>query len=263
METFASIENRRSVRKYTDTPVEWEKVGNILRAGQLAPSSGNSQDWKFVVVTDKTKRAALANAALKQHWIASAPIIIIIYSEPKTTGRYYGLRGEKLYSVQNSAAATMSMLLAATDQGLASCWIGAFDEGMVNKIMGAPDSARPQALITIGYSDEEPTMPNRHKLVDITYINGWKAKIVNLDLVFQDFSEVIRKKIVEGKEVAVDKGPVIGGKIAARGKAHVQKIQEKIREKMSARRLKKEKELAKELGDEEEVLDETDSDIET
>jgi len=70
METLEAIENRRAVRNFLDTPVEWEKVGNILRAAQLAPSSGNIQDWKFVVVTDKTKRAAVANAALKQHWIA-------------------------------------------------------------------------------------------------------------------------------------------------------------------------------------------------
>ncbi|MHA2023662.1 MAG: nitroreductase family protein, partial [Candidatus Thorarchaeota archaeon] len=126
METFECIEKRRTVRKYLDTPVEWEKVGNILRAAQLAPSSGNVQDWRFVVVTDKTKRTALANAALKQNWMARAPVIIVVYSDSAATKRFYGLRGEKLYTIQNCAAAAENMTLAATDQGLASAWIGAF-----------------------------------------------------------------------------------------------------------------------------------------
>jgi nitroreductase len=259
METFESIENRRSVRNFNDLPVEWEKVGNILRAAQLAPSSGNVQDVKYVVVTDKTKRAAIANAALKQHWIAKAPVIIIVYSEPKPTQRFYGLRGEKLYTIQNSAAATENMLLAATDQGLASCWVGAFDEKMVNDVLGAPDSARPQAIIPIGYSDEEPTMPKRYRLVDLVYINSWKGKIVNIDLLFDDFSEVIKKKIQEAKEAIAEKGPTVGMEIAGKGKEGIKKVHEKIKDKFTSRKKKKEKELDKELGDEEEVLEDTES----
>jgi nitroreductase len=254
METFESIEKRRSVRKFDELPVEWEKVGNILRAAQLAPSSGNVQDCKFVVVTDKTKRAALANAALKQHWIANAPVIIVIYSEPKPTQRFYGLRGEKLYTIQNSAAAAENMLLAATDQGLASCWVGAFDENMVNRVLGAPDSARPQAMIPIGYSSEEPKMPRRNKLVDLTYINSWGGKLVNVDLLFDDFSEVVRRKLAEAKEAVEEKAPTI----AHHGKEKVKKLHEKIKERMAERKKKKAKKLEKELGGEEEVLEDTD-----
>jgi nitroreductase len=259
METFECIEKRRSIRRFNDLPVEWEKVGNILRAAQLAPSSGNVQDCKFVVVTDKMKRAALANAALKQHWIAKAPVIIIVYSEPKPTQRFYGLRGEKLYTIQNSAAAAENILLAATDQGLAACWVGAFDENMVNTVLNAPDAARPQAIIPIGYSDEEPKMPRRHKLVDLVYINNWNSKIVTIDLLFDDFSEVIRKKIMETKEAITEKGPTMGKKIAEKGKTGAKKFHEKIKEKLSARKKKKEKEIEKELGGEEEVLEDTGS----
>ncbi len=259
METFEALEKRRSIRKFSELPVEWEKVGNILRAAQLAPTSGNVQDFKFVVVTDKTKRAALANAALKQHWIAKAPVIIIIYSQPKPTQRFYGLRGEKLYTIQNSAAAAENMLLAATDQGLASCWVGAFDENMVNSVTGAPDSARPQAIIPIGYSEEEPEMPKRYKLVDIVYINSWGGKIVNVDLLFDDFSDVIRKKLEEAKEAVAEKGPTVGKEMAEKGKAGVKRLHEKIKGKLDERKKKKEKELEKELGGEEEVLEDSES----
>ncbi|MBW2972203.1 nitroreductase family protein [Candidatus Woesearchaeota archaeon] len=259
METFETIEKRRSIRNFNDLPVEWEKVGNILRAAQLAPTSGNVQDFKFVVVTDKTKRAALANAALKQHWIAKAPVIIIVYSEPKPTQRFYGLRGEKLYTIQNSAAAAENILLAATDQGLASCWVGAFDETMVNSVIGAPDSVRPQAIIPIGYSDDEPDTPKRHRLVDLVYINSWRGKIVNIDLLFDDFSDVLKKKLVEAKEAAVEKGPTVGVEIAEKGKAGLKKLHEKIKEKIDSRKKKKDKEFDEEIGGEEEVLDETDN----
>lgn len=258
METFECIEKRRSVREFDELPVEWEKIGNILRAAQLAPSSGNVQDCRFVVVTDKTKRAALANAALKQHWIAKAPVIIVVYSEPKPTQRFYGLRGEKLYTIQNSAAAAENILLAAKDQDLASCWVGAFDENMVNRVLGAPQSARPQVMIPIGYSTEEPEMPRKHRLVDITYINSWGGKLVNVDLLFDDFSEVIRKKLVEAKDAVEEKAPTLGRKIAAHGKEKFRKVHEKIKSHIEERKRKKEKKLEKELGGEEELLEDTD-----
>ncbi len=258
METFECIEKRRSVRKFDELPVEWEKVGNILRAAQLAPSSGNVQDCRFVVVTDKTKRAALANAALKQHWIAKAPVIIVVYSEPKPTQRFYGLRGEKLYTIQNSAAASENILLAAKDQELASCWVGAFDENMVNRVLGAPQSARPQVMIPIGYSTEEPEMPRKHRLVDVTYINSWGGKLVNVDLLFDDFSEVIRKKLVEAKDAVEEKAPTLGRKLAEHGKEKFRKVHEKIKGHIEERKRKKEKKLEKELGGEEELLEDTD-----
>jgi nitroreductase len=257
METFECIEKRRTVRNYLDTPVEWEKVGNILRAAQLAPSSGNVQDWKFVVITDKTKRAAMANAALKQSWLAKAPVIIVVYAEPIQTKRFYGLRGEKLYAIQNSAAAVENMLLAATDQGLASAWVGAFDENMVNNVTGAPQTVRPQAILAIGYSDQEPKLPQRYHLVDMTYINSWGGKIVNVDLAFDDFSDALKKKLVEVKEAALEKGPVLGQTLAEKGKAHLIKMKEKWEEKKSEKEKKKAKEFAKEFGDEEDILDDS------
>ncbi|MFH1063590.1 MAG: nitroreductase family protein [Candidatus Woesearchaeota archaeon] len=250
METFEAIEKRRSVRDFNDTPVEWEKVGNILRAGQLAPSSGNVQDWKFVAVTDKTTRGALANAALKQHWIAKAPVIIVVYSDPKSTQRFYGLRGEKLYTIQNCAAAIENMLLAATDQGLASCWIGAFDEVMVSKALGAPTDVRPQAMIPIGYTDKEQIESKRHQLVDIVYINSWGGKIVNFDLLMDNFSEVARNKINEAVAAVTEKAPSVGESIAVKGKEKIKAIHAKIKGHIEQRRKKKEEQFEKEFKEE-------------
>ncbi len=261
METFECIEKRRSIRRFLDTAVEWEKVGNILRAAQLAPSSGNTQDVRIVVVTDKSVREKVAEACIKQYWIASAPVVLVVYSDAKDTKRFYGLRGEKLYSIQNAAAAAENILLAATDQGLASCWVGAFDENMLNSVLGAPNSVRPQAVIPIGYSEMEPEIPKKYNLVDTTYINSWGGKIVNVDLVFNDFSAVLKKKISEAKTTAVEKGPVIGAKLLEKGKEKFNKVKEKIKDRVEEKRLKKEKALEKELGEEEAVLEDTEDNI--
>lgn len=258
METFECIEKRRSIRQFKNTPVEWEKIGNILRAAQLAPTAGNIQDFKLVVVSDKKKISALASAAMKQYWITQAPIVIVIYSEPDIIKKYYGLRGEKLYTVQNSAAAMENILLAATAQGLASCWVGAFDEAAVNNILGAPDSVRPQAIVIIGYSDSQADMPKRYKLVDIVYMNAWKSKYVNVDLMFDEFSGVGRVKVQEAVGSFRETAPILGKLITERSKEGLAGIHKKIKEKIKARQKKKEEKLEKEIGDEEDVLEDSD-----
>jgi nitroreductase len=255
METFETIEKRRSVRKYLDVPVEWEKVGNILRAAQLAPSAGNLQDWRFVVVTNKDTRRKIAEAALQQSWIEQAPVIIVVFSEPHKTKRFYGEIGEKVYSVQNGAAAIENMLLAATDQGLGSCWVAAFDENMLTTLMGSPKHAKPQAIITVGYPDENPIMPTKFALYDMTFINAWGSRIANPDLVLSDWSGVIKNKIQEAKEAAKREAKPGLSALMEKGKEHAKKIQEKIKKKVEEQKEKKKKEEQK--PDDEEVLEST------
>jgi len=261
METFECIEKRRSIRSFSDTPLEWEKVGNILRAAQLAPSAGNAQDVRIVVVTDKDIRDKIAESCMKQFWIATAPVILIVYSDPRHTKRLFGLRGDKLYSIQNSSATIQNILLAATDLGLASCWVGAFDENMLNTVLGAPSIVRPQAVIPIGYSDESPDIPKKYEIADTTFINGWGSKIVNIDLVFDDFSDALKKKVIQAKELAEKEGPKFGKNLIEKSKKSITKIQEKIRDKAEERKKQREKALEKELGEEEAVLEDTDEKI--
>lgn len=261
METFECIEKRRSVRKYMDSPIEWEKICNIIHSAQLAPSSGNVQDVRFVVVTDKKKRVSLANASLKQHWMAQAPVIIVVYAVPKLNARYYGLRGEKLYSIQNSSAAAENLLLAATDEGLASCWVGAFDEQMVNNVLGAPGDARPQVMVTLGYSDEEPKLPRRERLIDVVYLNGYGSKIVNPDLLFDNYGEAVKKKIIAAKNKIVEEGPGISKTIFEKAKEHINKLQKSYKDQQEEKQREKDKKLSKEIGDEEEILDEENDNI--
>jgi nitroreductase len=167
---------RRSVRKYMDQPIEWEKLGRVCDAGRLAPSAGNLQAWKFVVVTEKDLRKQISEACLKQYWMQTAPAYIVVCAEITKLSRFYGIRGERLYSIQSCAAAAESMILMATGLGLGTCWVSAFDEEMIKRILRIPDFVRPQVIITVGYADEITPEPPKYTLTDVIFLQYYERR---------------------------------------------------------------------------------------
>ncbi|MBI3037133.1 nitroreductase family protein [Candidatus Woesearchaeota archaeon] len=170
MDVFEAIRDRRSVRKYLDLPVEWDKVGSVLEAGRLAPSSGNLQAWKFIVVRDLKKRKALAEAAAQQFWMEQAPVHIVIVGVFNKHQRFFGDRGKDLYVIQDCAMAAMQMMIAATALGLGSCFVSAINEERVGSIIIIRGGARPMGILTLGYAAETPKMPLRYRLENISYL---------------------------------------------------------------------------------------------
>ncbi|HLD06184.1 MAG TPA: nitroreductase family protein [Candidatus Nanoarchaeia archaeon] len=173
MDVWDCIRTRRSIRKFRDIPVEWDKVGQIISAGRYAPSAGNLQNWQFMVVTDADKRKQIAEASGQQYWMQDAPLFIIVCMKNQIMEQYYGIRGERLYSIQNGAAAAENMMLMAHALGLGSCWVGSFDEEKVKRVCQIPDRARPQVVIAVGYADEQPPIPPRLTLENVTYLNKY------------------------------------------------------------------------------------------
>lgn len=173
MDVFECIRARRSIRKYKDKPVEWDKIVNILEAGKFAPSAGNLQDVQFLVVKDDEKRKQIAEASLQQRWMEKAPVHIVICSEPEKYKRFYGVRGERLYNIQGCAAAVENMLLAAHSLGLGACWVGAFDDDALRRIPNVPEHVMIHAVITIGYADEIPEMPQKNRIENVVYLENW------------------------------------------------------------------------------------------
>ncbi|MBW2993376.1 nitroreductase family protein [Candidatus Woesearchaeota archaeon] len=207
MEVLDCIKTRRSIRKYLDKAVAGDDLHKILEAGQYAPSSGNLQNWKFIVVLDKAVKKKIAEAALQQYWIEAAPVLIVVCAETKKAERYYGIRGERLYSIQNCAAAVENMLITANSIGLGSCWISAFEEDAVVRILGIPekDDIRPQAIITIGYADETPEQPKRFTIETITYFNKWRGVMKDVPAYFQYWGESVRKNLQPKAEDIIEK----------------------------------------------------------
>jgi len=169
MDVAKAIRDRRSVRSYENKDIPQEVLIKVLEAARLAPSANNRQPWKFVVVREAAKRKALAKAAKEQQFVAEAPVVIAAVAlEPERTMTC----GVPTYAV-DLAIAVDHMTLAAVQQGLGSCWIGAFYQEDVRKLLEIPDECKVAALLTLGYPRDQARFKNRKPLDEIVCYEGW------------------------------------------------------------------------------------------
>jgi nitroreductase len=151
MDFWQVLQERYSVRDFDTTlDVPPEMVERILEAAIRAPSAGNRQPWHFYVVRNVQMRQGLAAAAYGQGFIAQAPVAIVVCADAEQSAGRYGNRGRTLYCLQDTAAATEHILLAAVALGLGGCWVGAFDEAHAARVLGLPGRHRPVAILPIG-----------------------------------------------------------------------------------------------------------------
>lgn len=176
MNIFECITSRRSVRKFQEKEVDDKLIGVMLHMATQAPSSGNTQEWQFVVVRSAETKKKLAVAALEQNFVAEAPVVIVVCADMDKIGLRHGERGLKLYFAQDTANATMTMLLTATALGLGSCWVGAFDENKVRKILQLPENLKPVAVIAVGYAAETPGESMRIPFENLTWTDKYGKK---------------------------------------------------------------------------------------
>jgi nitroreductase len=169
MDFFKIVEDRRSMRKYSDKPVEEEKLHKILEIANKAPSAGNLQGYEIYVVRKLEQRQALVKAAWDQDFLAEAPVVLIFCSNPSRSETKYGDRGATLYSVQDATIACTYSQLAAKAQGLDSVWVGAFDEAAVSEVARLPSHLRPVVLLPIGYAGKVPSVRPRRELRDLVH----------------------------------------------------------------------------------------------
>ncbi|MGQ9595945.1 MAG: nitroreductase family protein [Thermoproteota archaeon] len=152
---FECISKRKSVRAYSKRKVSEDDLERILGAALMAPSAGDIHPYRIIVVMDEEKKKRIAKAALNQTFIAQAPVVIV-YLVSMEDAAAYGRRGMELYSLLDVGASMENLMLAATGLGLSTCWIGAFNEGEVERIVNAPEGYRAVSLTPLGYSDSIP-----------------------------------------------------------------------------------------------------------
>ena len=149
MDVLEAIRNRRSVREYDPRPIPDEVMTRLKDSLRLAPSACNLQPWKFVVVADPERKSAVAHAARDQEFIAQAPVIVVGVGFPEQAFKHMGGAGN---SVDVDLAIALDHLtLTAAEAGLGTCWIGAFDERSLKRIIGAPAESKVVALTPLGY----------------------------------------------------------------------------------------------------------------
>jgi nitroreductase len=152
------IKSRQSDRKYSDKPVEKEKLNRILEAGRMSPSACNAQPWKFIVVTEPSLLINIAEAASAKllgmnSFVNQAPVqIIVVREKPNFSSKVGATIKNKDYSLIDIGITSENICLQAEAEGLGSCMIGWFDEKAVKKILSIPPSKRVELIITIGYS---------------------------------------------------------------------------------------------------------------
>jgi len=202
MDVLEAIQNRRTARSFNKVPVEFDKISLILEAGTHAPSSGNLQNWKFIVVTNKKEIKEIHNYCLDQVWMSEAPVLIIVCALPEKVENKFGLRGERLYSVQNIAACTENMLLTAHALELGAAWVGAFDEDKIRSIFSIPEEARPQSIIALGYSDYEYPEKIMQPLESQVYFNSYGTTIKHLNRTLKEYNKDVQRITAQVSENA-------------------------------------------------------------
>lgn len=148
MKLMELIEKRHSVRRFSDRPILEDQLENILKAVNLAPTAGGIEDLKLTVIKDRALRAELQEAT----FIDGAPIVLVFSALPKASKKFYGERGEKLYSIQDATIACTYAMLAVESLGLATSWVGNFNEEEIKRIIGAEEDEIPVAILPIGYA---------------------------------------------------------------------------------------------------------------
>lgn len=188
MDVLEAIYTRRTIRKFLTIPVEFDKIIECVRAASYAPNAGNLQNWKFIIETKQQRIKDMYHHTLEQEPFLTAQAAVIVVAETEFDEKMYGMRGKRLYAVQNCAAAIENLLLAAHAQGLGGCWIGAFDENKINDQYSIPSQARAQAIVLLGYADGDP--PQRHKK-DVWYMiqfDAYGMKYQHQHLITHDMS---------------------------------------------------------------------------
>jgi nitroreductase len=179
------VKKRQSVRKYSDKPVEREKLVRCLEAARLAPSASNGQPWKFVVVDQEDLVAKVATKTMGPLWTfnkfvpQSKIIVAIVIEKMKMITAAGATIKDKEYALFDIGIAAEHFCLQAADEGLGTCMLGWFDEDGVKQLLNVPFNKRIGLLITLGYPPEDypVRMKIRKDFDEIVSFNRYKSKL--------------------------------------------------------------------------------------
>ncbi len=169
MSVFEVINKRYSCRAYEDKPVEQEKLDKIFEAARQAPSAKNLQDWRFVVVTDKKRKQQLAECTNRPEVFGRAGVMIAGCSVCKET-----MRCGQLIAPIDVSIALEHIALAATELGLATCWIGSFDTEKSRQVLEIPEDIAIIELMALGYPANGRRQTTREPIGNIVCYDKWR-----------------------------------------------------------------------------------------
>ncbi len=180
MNIIKAIKNRRSIRKYKDTPIEKEKLISCLEAARISPSACNSQPWHFVVLDNPEIKNKFADTVFtglyaNMTFVKTAPIIVAVVSDKGNFKTKLGnfLKDTSFYLI-DIGIAIEHFILQAQELGLGTCWIGWFNDKKARKFLKLPKGKKVDMLIAVGYSDERVFARPRKKLEEMSSFNKFE-----------------------------------------------------------------------------------------
>ena len=174
MEFDRVVEKRQSIRNFSSKKVDWREVIKAIDSALQAPSAGNMQTLRFIIVSDRDKIKKLADAS-QQDFVAKAQFVVVVCSDKSQIARMYEDRAE-MYSRHQAGAAIEHFLLKLVDLGLASCWIGAFSDEVVKGILQVPDDVNVEAILPVGYELGKTKKRQKANLDSVLYFDKYKNK---------------------------------------------------------------------------------------
>ena len=163
------FEKRYSVRAYKPDPVEDDKLHQILEAARMAPTAANRQPFQLIVIHTKGRETDLKRI-YSHEWFVQAPLVICACSVP---AQAWVRRDGKNYGDVDVAIMMDHLILAATNHGLGTCWIAAFDPKAAREILRLPNDVEPIAFTPLGYPADQPTLKKRKPLSELVRYEKW------------------------------------------------------------------------------------------
>jgi nitroreductase len=151
VDVMTAIRTRRSVRRFSREQVSDSLLRSIFEAARWAPSAHNKQPWYFIVSSVQEKKEKIAQASTWAKFLPDAPVMIIVCTRLDYKWKSTPPKMIEWFSLQSTAAAIQNLLLAAHSLGLATCWIGDINSGLLAELFTIPRSYEPVAIIALGY----------------------------------------------------------------------------------------------------------------
>ena len=184
MQLDEAIKGRKSAKKFSSKKPDWREIIECIDAARFAPLAGGIPTLKFILISDKEKINAIAEAS-QQDFISKAHYVVVVVSNPNLTVKSFGSRGE-IYARQQAGAAMQNFLLSIESKKLAACWVGHFNEKQIKRELKIPDNVNLEAVIPVGYEfkKEKPgRKPNFDSMLHFEKYGNKKMKpIKSLDV---------------------------------------------------------------------------------
>ena len=195
MDFDAVIRNRKSTRKFKSKKPGWKEVLEAVDSAIQGPFAANQNNLKFLIVEDKKRIGKIASCC-EQEWIAESNMLVVACSDDSNLENIFGEKG-RVYSRQQAGAAINTLCLKLADSGIASCWVGAYDDNALKELLEIPEQIQIEAVVPIGYSENETGKKNKRSLENVLYWEKWKAN--RRQTVFEEQKESLGKKILKDK----------------------------------------------------------------